>query len=198
MSFLARDWHAVAVHFGARGVGSDSTSDPPDGAGDAGKGARVRQLHTGNLYLFALDARGRVSRRRTSVRLEAQMWEMLYDIARREGQDVHRLAQMVQQRMDARFAAAPPDGEPEPGAGGDEPEAPAEMNFSSALRAFIACYFWKLSELLQAETAPPPTPGGRLEDALCHVSPAYLRTAKDRIAARRAGLVRRGRPRRRA
>lgn len=192
-------------------MAADSTSAPPGGRGGgpddvAGGGdaaGRVRQLHTGNLYLFAADARGRVSRRRTSVRLEAQMWEMLYDIARREGVDVHRIAQMVQARMDPRFAAAadqadePCDEPRDPAAGEDGPAPGAEMNFSSALRAFIACYFWKLSELLQAEAAPPPTPGGRLEDALSHVSPAYLRTAKARIAARREGLVRRGRPRRR-
>jgi len=178
-------------------VASDSTSDPPDDAEGEGKGGRIRQLHTGNLYLLAVDGRGRVVRRRTSVRLEAQMWEMLYEISRREGIDVHALAQMVQRRMDARLAAASPEEEPDGAAPAEDGDAPAEMNFSSALRAFIACYFWKLSELLQAERAPPPTPGGRLEDALSHVTPGYLRTAKARIAARREGLVRRGRPRRR-
>ncbi|HZH29068.1 MAG TPA: ribbon-helix-helix domain-containing protein [Azospirillaceae bacterium] len=176
----------------------------PDGA-TAGGPEKVQQLHTGNLYLWVLDGDRKCwSVKRTSVRLEPSLWEMLYEIAERERRTIHELGRMVQVRSDRRLTAAlaarggalSDEGDEAPDVAGPVPEDEEgrSINVSSALRAFVAAYFWKLAMLVEAEVAPPPTPGGRIEAALGHVSPEYLSTAKTRLATRRAGHVRRGRP----
>ncbi len=58
-----------------------------------------------------------VDERRTSVRLEAEMWSDLRDICRREGRTMHEICSMISQRK------------------------PAERSLTSAIRVFLIAYY---------------------------------------------------------
>ena len=179
-------------------------TDPDEGpslwADRPGTG-KVKQLHTGNLHLFALDEAGIWRRTRSSVRLEPSLWEMLFEIARREALDINELARRVQIRLDPRlsgFAQRAEDPTDRPADGPDEPTSSSggvrPVNLSSGLRAFVACYFWRLSLRLETGEEAREAREVRLADALRFVSPEYHDTASGRVRRQRAAQVRRGRP----
>jgi len=154
----------------------------------------VKQLHTGNLHLFTVDEGGIWRRARSSVRLEPSLWEMLFEIARREALDINDLARRVQTSLDPRLAPfadglVDPIGKRAMAGPGVRP-----VNLSSGLRAFVACYFWRLSLRLETGDDGRDRRDARLADALRYVSPAYLDVATGQVRRQRAAQVRRGRP----
>lgn len=155
-------------------------------------GGKVKQLHTGNLHLFVVDDGGVWRRARSSVRLEPSLWEMLFEIAGREGLNINDLARRVQMRLDPRLAAFA-DGKGDPvGTPATTTPGIRPVNLSSGLRAFVACYFWQLSRRLETGDLEPPD--ARLADALRYVSREYLDGAQGHVRQRRSAQVRRGRP----
>lgn len=174
-------------------VPPDPDADRQPGTARPGAG-KVRQLHTGNLHLLAVDEAGVWRRARSSVRLEPSLWEMMFEIARREALDINDLARRVQIRLDPRLASFV-DGIGDPVG---QPAIPVEgirpVNLSSGLRAFVACYFWQLSRRLETGEEGREARSARLADALRYVSPEYLDTAPGRVRRQRAAQVRRGRP----
>ena len=172
-------------------------ADPDPAAPSRGSragGGKVKQLHTGNLHLFAIDDGGIWRRARSSVRLEPSLWEMLFEIARREAIDVNELARRVQTNLDPRLAPFADSGADPVGTPARAGPSVRPVNLSSGLRAFVACYFWRLSLRLETGDDPTDRREARLADALRYVSPAYLDSAQGEVRLRRAAQVRRGRP----
>jgi len=168
--------------------------DDPHYGGFRDGGAKVKQLHTGNLHLFSIDEAGQWRKVRSSVRLEPSTWEMLFEIARRERLAINELAQLVQIRLDPRLAdfaegAVDPTGHPAIETGAVRP-----VNVSSGLRAFAACYFWRMSRRLEQGDDDAPEREARLSEALRYVSPAYLDGARVEVRSQRSAQIRRGRP----